>query len=161
MPGQRLSPAQAGAIAKRARKLLRRGLLTHRQHALLDCLLWSCRRPDTGAVVVSYSALQRLARVARATVAAGLRRLEELGLLSRVRRRVRVLWANGGQQSRQATSAYVLHAPAGDCEFSARTVIQGQETLIMEGHDSTAIRAAQEALAQRREAFTRGLLRRG
>ena len=158
MPGQRLSPAQAGAIAKRARKLLRRGLLTHRQLALLDCLLWSCRRPDTGTIVVSYSALQRLARVARATVAAGLRRLEELGLLSRVRRRVRVLWANGGQQSRQAASAYVLHVPAGDCEFSARTVIQGQETLIIEGHDSAAVRAAQEALARRRETFARELL---
>jgi hypothetical protein len=134
MPGQRLSPAQAGAIAKRARRLLRRGLLTHRQLALLDCLLWSCRRPDTGAIVVSYSALQRLARVARATVAAGLRRLEELGLLSRVRRRVRVLWANGGQQSRQGTSAYMLHAPDPHSEFSARTVIQGQETLIRSFH---------------------------
>ena len=160
MPGQRLSAAQAGAIAKRARRLLRRGLLTHRQHALLDCLLWSCRRPDTGAIVVSYTRLQQLARVARATVAAGLRRLEELGLLGRVRRRVRVLWANGGQQSRQAASAYVLRAPAAECEFNPRTVIQGQETLIMEGHDSVAVRAAQKALARRREAFTRGLLRR-
>jgi len=79
---QRLSPTQAGAIARRARRLLRRGLITHRQLALLDCLLWSCRRPDTGAIVVSYTALQRLARVARATVAAGLRRLEELGLIA-------------------------------------------------------------------------------
>ena len=161
MPGQRLSPTQAGAIAKRARKLLRRGLITHRQLALLDCLLWSCRRPDTGAIVVSYTALQRLAHVARATVAAGLRRLEELGLLSRVRRRVRVVWANGGQQSRQAASAYVLRVPAGDCEFSARTVIQGQETLIIEGHDNAAVRAAREALARRREAVTRGLMMRG
>ena len=158
---QRLSPTQAGAIAKRARRLLRRGLLTHRQLALLDCLLWSCRRPDTGAIVVSYTALQRLAHVARATVAAGLRRLEELGLLSRVKRRVRVLWANGGQQSRQAVSAYVLHVPAGDCEFSARTVIREQEILIREHQDNAAVRAAQEALARRREAFTRGLLRRG
>ena len=161
MSGQRLSPTQAGAIAKRARRLLRRGLITHRQLALLDCLLWSCRRPDTGAIVVSYTALQRLAHVARATVAAGLRRLEELGLLSRVKRRVRVLWANGGQQSRQAASAYVLHAPAGDCEFSARTVIREQEILIREHQGNAALRSAQEALAQRREAFTRGLLRRG
>ncbi|MBV8614933.1 MAG: hypothetical protein JOY66_14380 [Acetobacteraceae bacterium] len=160
MPGHRLSPTQAGAIAKRARKLLRRGLITHRQLALLDCLLWSCRRPDTGAIVVSYTALQRLAHVARATVAAGLRRLEELGLLSRVKRRVRVLWANGGQQSRQAASAYVLHAPDPHSEFSARTVIGIQETLIRERHDNAAVRDAQEALARRREAFTRGLLTR-
>jgi len=158
---QRLSPTQAGALARRARRLLRRGLLTHRQLALLDCLLWSCRRPDTGAVVVSYTRLQRLARVARATVAAGLRRLEELGLLSRVKRRVRVLWANGGQRSRQAASAYVLHVPDAHSEFSARTVIQGQETLIIEGHDGAAVRMAREALARRREAFTRGLLMRG
>jgi hypothetical protein len=161
MPGQRLTPTQAGAIAKRARRLLRRGLLTHCQLALLDCLLWSCRRPDTGAIVVSYTRLQQLARVARATVAAGLRRLEELGLLSRVRRRVRVLWANGGQQSRQGTSAYMLHAPDPHSEFSARTVIGGQETLIREHHDNAALRIAQEALTRRREAFTRGLLMRG
>ena len=160
MSGQRLSPTQAGAIAKRARRLLRRGLITHRQLALLDCLLWSCRRPDTGAIVVSYTALQRLARVARATVAVGLRRLEEVGLLSRVKRRVRVLWANGGQQSRQAASAYVLHVRAGDCEFSARTVLREQGILVREHQDNAAVRAAQEALARRREAFTQGLLMR-
>jgi hypothetical protein len=161
MPGQRLSAAQAGAIAKRARRLLRRGLLTHRQLALLDCLLWSCRRPDTGTVVVSHTALQRLARVARATVAAGLRRLEALGLLSRIRRRVRVLWANGGQRSRQGTNAYVLHAPDAHSEFSARTVIREQEILMREHRDNATVSAAQEALARRREAFTRGLLTRG
>ena len=160
MPGHRLSPTQAGAIAKRARKLLRRGLITHRQLALLDCLLWSCRRPDTGAIVVSYSALQRLAHIARATVAAGLRRLEELGLLSRIKRRVRMLWAHGGQQSRQAASAYVLHAPAGDCEFSAQTVIGEQEILIREHQDNAALKSAQEALTRRREAFTRGVMMR-
>ena len=72
-----------------------------------------------------------------------------------------MLWANGGQRSRQGTNAYVLHAPDAHSEFSARTVIQGQETLIMEGHDSVVVRAAQEVLARRREAFTRGLLTRG
>ena len=71
-PVRRLSPAEAGAIAWRARKLLRRGDLTHRELALLDCLLWSCRNPATGALVVSYSALQRLARISRGTIAGGI-----------------------------------------------------------------------------------------
>jgi hypothetical protein len=53
---RRLSPAEAGAIAKRARKLLRRGDITHRQAVLIDCMLWSCRSPATGALVVSYTA---------------------------------------------------------------------------------------------------------
>ncbi len=52
-PCRRLTLSEAAAIAKRGRKLLRRGELTHRELCLLDCLLWSCRRPDTGAIVAS------------------------------------------------------------------------------------------------------------
>jgi hypothetical protein len=56
--------------------------------------------------------------MARATIAAGLRRLEDLGLLGRIKRHVRALWVNGGQTSRQATSAYVLHAPRANTALS-------------------------------------------
>lgn len=150
-PAGRLSPSEAGAIAKRGRKLLRRGLLTHRQHVLLDCLLWSCRCPRTGAIVVSYTALQRLAHMARETVAEGLRRLEGVGLLSRIKRRVRLSWANGGQASRQATNAYVLHPPTADTEFAPPTVIQRIEILQLELAASRTAMTAQAALAAIRE----------
>jgi len=43
-----MTPAEAIAVAKRARKLLRAGRITHRQLCLVDALLWSCRRPGTG-----------------------------------------------------------------------------------------------------------------
>jgi len=150
-PARRLTPADAGAIATRARKLLRRGLLTHHQHILLDTLLWSCRSPSTGAIVVSYSALQRLANMARATVSGGLRALERLHLLSTIRRRVRLSWANGGHASRQATNAYVLHPPPAGTEFSTQPVYQKLEIIQIRQHDSAAADAARAALAAIRE----------
>jgi hypothetical protein len=55
LPHHRLSPSQAGSIAKRGRKLLRRGKITHREFSLLDALLWSCRPPDKAVAVVSSS----------------------------------------------------------------------------------------------------------
>jgi hypothetical protein len=39
-----LSPAQAAAIARQGRQLLQAGRLTPHQFALLDCLLWRCRK---------------------------------------------------------------------------------------------------------------------
>lgn len=148
VPATQLTPAQASAIAKRGRKLLRKGLLTHRQYALLDCLLWSCRRPSTGAIVVSYTALQRLSRQARGTIAEGLRRLVELRLVTRIKRRIRIAWIGGGQASRQGANAYVLHLPA-DTEFNGGTVIQGREKIQAVWHlveAQLAVGAAQRAL---------------
>jgi hypothetical protein len=84
-PARRPTTAEAIAIAKRARKLLRKGMLTHHQAVVLDCLLWACRNPATGAILVSYSALQRLCHCARATIAAALDALQRVGLLSRVK----------------------------------------------------------------------------
>src|SRR3954469_21555506 len=83
----RPTTAEAIAIAKRARKLLRKGMLTHHQAVVLDCLLWACRNPATVPILVSYSALQRLCHCARATIAAALDALQRVGLLSRVKRR--------------------------------------------------------------------------
>jgi hypothetical protein len=157
LPPVRLTPAQAGAIAKRCRKLLRRGRLTHRQFALLDTLLWSCRRPGSGVAVVSYSALQKLVHIARETLAEGLRQLEAVGLLSKVKRRVRVAWHNGGQQSRQAINAYVLHAPADPSaehsEFAGRPVPREIEITHRVEPAPAAVAAAREALARRRRSL--------
>lgn len=119
-----LTAGEAIAIAKRGRRLLRSRLITHRQYALLDCLLWSCRCPSTGRIRVSYTALQRLVSISRETVAMGLRILQELGVLTRIKHRVQVSWHQGGCATRQATSSYVLHATKPThSEFAGRTVI--------------------------------------
>ena len=91
-PAVKLTPAEAAAIAKRGRKLMRAGRITHCQWAVLDCLLWSCRSPATGAIVVSFLGLQRLAKVSRATVSSAIQALEQLRVLHRIKRRVRCLW---------------------------------------------------------------------
>jgi hypothetical protein len=154
-PARRLTPAECSAIAKRGRKLLRRGLLTHRQIVLLDCLLWSCRSPATGAMVVSYTALQRLAHMARETIAKGLRRLEDLGLLSRIKRRVRESWHQGGTRTRQATNAYILHPP--HSESSNATVDRQIEILYIPLPTNAAQKSAQDALSRVRLAAEKRL----
>ena len=133
-----MSPSDAGELIRRARKCFRRGLLTHRQIWLLDTLLWCCRRPGAGEAVASYTTLQRLARVSRETIAGGVRRLAQLGLLQIIKRRVRVAWG-GRVASRQATSAYRFARPA--TEFGATTVTQEIKII------SPERQAAQEALA--------------
>lgn len=153
-----LDPQQAGQLAKRGRQLLRSGEITHREWCLLDALLWSCRRPGQDLAVASYSALQRLVHVARGTVASALDKLEALGLIARIKRRVRMAWSHGGQASRQATSCYRLLAPGADgadTEFSDRTVNQGIEICYQEKpacDDAEAARRALAEVARRREA---------
>ena len=147
-PFHRLTLDEAAATAKRGRKLLRRGELTHHQLVLLDCFLWSCRRPGTGAVVVSYTALQRLAHMARETVARGVAALERAGLLSRIKRRVRIAWHQGGVRVRQLANAYRLHPPRGydHCEFGGATVNQSQAIEVLLSDDLEAAKAARAAL---------------
>lgn len=154
-----LDPARAGLLAKRGRALLRAGEITHRELALLDCLLWSCRRPGQDLAVASYTALCKLAHVARGTVAAAITKLEDLGLIARIRRRVRLSWHQGGAASRQATSCYRLCPPTPDAngadaahtEFGQRTVNRGMEISYQERTVSGGTEAAQEALAAVRE----------
>ena len=159
-PAIKLTPAEAAAIAKRGRKLMRAGRISHKQWAVLDCLLWSCRNPATGAIVVSFSGLEKLTHVARATVSSALHTLEQLRVLRRIKRRVRFLWHQGGQQSRQATNAYVLHPPCRS-EFSSRTVFQSDRVeLLYRQQQAPAERtAAETALAQRRKVIERRLLK--
>jgi hypothetical protein len=160
-PAVKLAPAEAAAIAKRGRKLMRAGRITHKQWAVLDCLLWSCRNPTSGAIVVSFSGLQKLVKVGRATAAGAVKVLERLRVLSRIKRRIRVVWHQGGQQSRQATNAYVLHPPR-HSEFSSRTVFQGDRTeiLYLRQQAPADLAAAEAALAQRRKTIQARLLER-
>ncbi len=149
-PAGTLTPADAAAIAKRARKALRRGQITHHQLTLLDTLLWSCRRPGADRAVVSYTALQRLAHMARETIARGLRALEGLGLLARVKRRIRFAWGHGAVASRQAVSCYVFRAPA-STEFGPATIAKELDFLVLYQPDNPDARSAQRQLAAVRE----------
>ena len=142
----KLTPAEAGAIATRARKLLRLRLMTHTQFALLDALLWSCRTTGRATARVSYGQLQTAARMARATVAASLAALERLGLLQRTKHRVLAIGANGQRIWRQLVSSYRL-LTAESVEFSRRTDSQPQDqTHVVETLPGRAVRQAQEAL---------------
>jgi hypothetical protein len=138
-----LSPAQAGALATRARQLLRARTITPHEHALMDCLLWTARRPGNAMLIAPMTVLARLAGQGRRTVVRGLARLEELGLLVRVRRRVRVAWG-GAVASRVVANGYVLKAPDTECRSGPAKlkplIISLVETPI------AAVQAAQEAL---------------
>ena len=115
-PAGTMSPNAAAHVASRARKLLRARRLTPHDYAVLDALLWAARKPGTDTAVAAYSRLQRLAAVARSTVAKAVARLAELGLVNRLKRRVLVLWNNGGRQWRQLSNAYRFR-----CESAAHT----------------------------------------
>jgi hypothetical protein len=148
----KMQPKDAVAIAKRARKLLRAGKITHRQLSIVDALLWCCRSPTSGGIVISYSGLMRLCHVARATIAEALRVLERLGVLSKIRRRVRASW-----RSLQATNRYVLHVPCAQSSAAERSFNNDSIEVRVQA-SGTAIVAATEALRRRREAVEAGLL---
>ena len=101
-----MTPAEAGALADRARKLRGAREITPHQYALFDALLWSCRRHGTSTTRAAYSQLQRLAGVARATIAGGLETLERVGLIVRAKARVVATGANGGRIWKQLPNTY-------------------------------------------------------
>ena len=152
----KLTPADAGEIARRGRKLLRLGKITHRQYALLDALLWSCRGAGRATTRVSYGQLQQVAHLARSTVAGALRMLERLGLLQRQRHRILAIGANGGRVWKQLVSSYRLVVGVDSREFDGQTDSQISESIqVVEAVPSRAVKDAQEALrriAQSREA---------
>ena len=150
-----LSATAAGTIASRARKLLAAGRITHRQYALLDCLLWSCRTPGKAIARVSYSILEERAHQARSTVAAGIEVLLSLGLIQRTRHRILIIGQNGGKVWKQMTNVYRLIVPS-EREFDGRTDSKTPEiTSLGSTVLSGAVKEAQEAIsriAQAREA---------
>jgi DNA-binding Lrp family transcriptional regulator len=143
-----LSGTQAGQIATRGRQLLRRGLITHAQHSLLDTVLWAARKPGSATLIASLKTLARMAGQARSTATEGIRRLEELGVLQRIRRRARVAWAAGAMASRVVANAYRLVAP--DTETDSRPAKQQPLSISILEAPSSAMKAAQQALAHRR-----------
>ena len=159
MDQDRMTPAEAGAVAARGRKLLRLRRLTRTQFALLDALLWSCRTAGQATARVSYGQLQQAAGMARATVASSLAGLERLGLVQRTRHRILAVSPAGGRVWRQLTSSYRLLL-AEHREFSGRTDSELKDLLqVVEAVPGSAVKAAQEALrlvAERMRARQRG-----
>lgn len=141
-----LSATDAGMVASRARKLLAKGMLTHRQYALLDCLLWNCRAPGKATTRVSYSILQERAHQARSTVAAGLEVLLKLGLIQRTRNRILITGQNGGRVWKQLTNVYRLIMRS-EREFDGRTDSKTPEvTSLGSTVLNKAVEEAQQAL---------------
>ena len=159
----RLTLAEAISIAKRGRRLLRTGRITAKTYVVLDCLLWSCRNPATGLISASYRGLMRLCHCARETVAGALAVLERLGVVGRIKRRIKVAWHNGGSASRQLSNAYTLHPGGPDTESSSRPVIQ--ETIEKKEARDDRTRIGQgpmpDLLAARRAAWAAGLVGTG
>jgi hypothetical protein len=138
-----LSPSAAAYIAKRARKLLRSGELTHHQVAILEAMLWDARRPGSDRVVVPYAGLQKLARACRQTIADAVAAFERLGLVRKLKRKVLVLWANGGRKWQQQPNEYVFH-----CESGEQTQYPKQEIQILKSEPPVReTQAAQQGLA--------------
>jgi hypothetical protein len=139
-----LSPSNAAYIAKRARKLLRSGELTHHQVTILEAMLWDARRPGSDRVTVSYAGLQKLARACRQTIADAVEALERLGLVRRIKHKVLVLWNNGGRKWQQRPNEYQFCCESGEQTQYPKQVIQ---ILISEPSVSKA-KAAQAGLAE-------------
>ena len=152
-----LSGPQAGQIAARGRLLLRRRLLTPYQYALLDTVLWAARKPGSATMAASLKVLARLAGQGRSTVAEGISALERLGLLQRIRRRVRVAWIGGGEASRQLANAYRLLVP--DTESAARPAREQPLLISMAEPPIDAVRAAQDALVATRKKMEARLMK--
>jgi hypothetical protein len=123
-----MTPTQAGHLMKSARLAARAGNLTHAQFQLFDTMLWSCRAPGSPWCSASYTRLAKLAHMARSMVSGAIRRFEELGLLKRIKRRVRVAWG-GVVASRQATNGYVFTPKP--TESGDRPADRGQEILTL------------------------------
>jgi hypothetical protein len=139
-----MTPYQAGAIAARIRLLRRQRVLTAHQAALADVMLWSARKPGSAVLTASLATLARLAGQARSTTTAAVRRLEELGLIQRIKRRVRVAWG-GSIASRVVANGYRL------TETDARPAREQSLRISLTETPVAAIRAAQEALKEVRE----------
>ena len=119
------------------------------------CYLWSARHPGSGMLTASLKVLARLAGQGRSTVAEGIKRLAELGLISKIKRRVRVIWG-GSVASRQIANAYVLRPES--TESGKRTAEKKPQNILYEVMPPTTVqKAAAEALQSVTERRLRAL----
>ena len=146
-------PIPSWSIAQRGRYLLRRRLITAHQLVLLDAMLWAARKPGSATLTASLRVLARMAGQARSTVTEGIQALEKLGLVQRIRRRVRVAWIGGGVASRQVANAYRMIVP--DTETARRPTREEPLRIFSIGHTTTVPRLVPDLLSARRHAVER------
>jgi hypothetical protein len=152
-----MSPSQAAWIAKRARKALRAGLLSHHQFAVLEVLLWEARPSGSDRATAAYSWLQKLAHASRQTVVDAIKAGMRLGLLRKIKHKTLVLWANGGRKWKQRPNEYVF-----DCESTQCTEYPKQVVQIHRIEPSgSEVQAAQDALEARRRVLEARMLVKG
>lgn len=107
-------PAQAQRTAAHGRRLLTFKTITPTDYAVLDAMLWRLRRPGRWELAAPYKTIARLAGVCRDTAIASVRKLIEVGLVQKIKRRIRVAWGRNRANiaSRQAANTYVFRAPS-------------------------------------------------
>lgn len=121
-----MTPHAAQRTAQHARRLLTAHIITPHDYAILDALLWRCRRPGRADLVVTYAAVARLAGVCRDTAIDAVRKLAQIGIITKLTRRVLVRWGPGRSllASRQAANCYVFRSP--DTESPAPAADKGR-----------------------------------
>jgi hypothetical protein len=108
-----MTPDAAIRMTKHGRRLLRRGLLAPHDYTVLDCLVWSCRKPGASMTSVTYKALAGLCGMCRERAMQAVARLVALGLVAKARTRRFVRWGvrGGLRRSIQGPNLYTLAAP--------------------------------------------------
>jgi DNA-binding MarR family transcriptional regulator len=114
----RALPAQ---LMTRAHRLVVEGQLTLKEYGLLSHMLFKERAQGRDRCEVSYGTLARKLHVGRAFLSAAITKLEDLGLLARVRS-WHWLTVLGRKVKRQATNLYIFPAPT--AEFCGKTVLR-------------------------------------
>lgn len=102
----------ARELDRRSRSRGRQGILKSSALRVLEALLFRFRHPRTGRCDPSYETLAAEAGVSRASVHQALLRLEQVGLLVRERRMIRVRTADGRVGLRQTSNQYHFQPPS-------------------------------------------------
>ena len=107
-----MTPEAARRTAQHGRRLLTARIITPHEYAVLDALLWRCRRPGRSDLAVDYRSIARLAGCCRDTAIEAVRKLVDIGLIQKIRRRVRVAWGRGREHlaSRVIANGYAFRA---------------------------------------------------
>lgn len=110
-----MTPQTAQRTAQHGRRLLTARILTPHEYAVLDALLWRLRRHGRADFTATYDAIARLAGMCRDTAIAAVRKLVEIGIIQKIKRRVMVRWGRDRAllASRQAANGYVFTESAG------------------------------------------------
>jgi hypothetical protein len=125
-----MTPDAARRMAQHGRRLLTARIISPTDYAVLDALLWRCRRPGRSDLAVDYRSIARLAGVCRDTAIGAVRKLADIGLIQKIRRRVNVRWGRGREclASRAIANGYIFRPP--QTESARQTADRGDERFL-------------------------------